>query len=133
MTRLFLFFGLLFSMNLHAQNRNISTFQDFIKTEKFVSTTSLSEQFLNPIVEKELNRLASTFEFVSNGKNVEIKHYHYAMTKFVQSLEVYEKDLSITDKTIIANYIEQLMDLVGLQSSNGILNKFVYGFDPTST
>lgn len=125
--------SLLFSVNLHAQNLSISNIQDFIKTEKFGSTTSLSEPYLNLIVEKELNRLATTFEFIASGKNAKNKYYHYAMIKFIQSLEVYEKDLSITDKTNIAQSVEKLMDFVGLQSSDGILNQFVYGFDPTST
>ena len=45
-------------------------------------------------------------------------------------MKPYETDLSINDKTIISNHIENLMDIVQLESSNGLLNQFVYGFDP---
>ncbi|QTV04751.1 DUF4844 domain-containing protein [Faecalibacter bovis] len=120
-----------FSVLSMAQDSNKNEFQSFIKKEKFNSSVNgLSVQSLNQIVEKKLNRLASTFEFINKSKNVEDKHYLYAIKKFVDSMKPYETDLSINDKTIISNYIENLMDIVQLESSNGLLNQFVYGFDP---
>ena len=41
-------------------------------------------------------------------------------------------ELDTEDREKICNYIEELMDIVHLESSNGQLNKFMYGFDPKS-
>lgn len=115
-----------------AQNAPTNAFKYFVQKEKFNSIeTELSIHELKPIAEKKLHRLANTFEFISTSSNAEDKHYLLAIHKMIQELKPYELDLSIHDKTIIANYIEELMDIVQLKSSNGILNGFVYGFDPT--
>ncbi|MFV0214256.1 DUF4844 domain-containing protein [Empedobacter falsenii] len=124
------FFSL--SLLLIAQNNRKEMFEDFIKKEKFYSQENeLSIKNLEPIVEKSLNRLASTFEFIDSSKNAETKHYLLAIKKTINELKPYEIDLSINDKTIISTYIEELMDFVDLESSEGLLNEFVYGFDPT--
>lgn len=39
--------------------------------------------------------------------------------------------LDTEDRERVCLYFEELMDIVGLESSNGQLNKFLYGFDPT--
>ena len=115
-----------------AQNSSSDAFKTFIQKEKFNSKgNELSLPELKPIVEKSLHRLANSFEFIANSSNPEEKFYFVAMTKATNELKPYELDLSVHDKTLIANYIEELMDLVQLQSSNGILNRFVYGFEPT--
>jgi hypothetical protein len=40
-------------------------------------------------------------------------------------------DLDTEDRERVCVYFEELMDIVGLESSNGQLNMFMYGFDPT--
>lgn len=119
-------------MLVFGQNTTTTPFKTFIQKEKFSATKEqLSVPDLNPIVEKNLNSLATVFEFISTSSNPEEKYYLLAIKKTTDQLKPYELDLSIQDKTRIANYIEELMDLVQLESSNGILNQFVYGFDPT--
>jgi hypothetical protein len=38
--------------------------------------------------------------------------------------------LDTEDKERVCTYFEELMDIVELDSSNGQLNEFLYGFDP---
>jgi hypothetical protein len=38
--------------------------------------------------------------------------------------------LDTEDRETVCHYFEELMDCVGLQSSNGLLNNWMYGFDP---
>ena len=40
-------------------------------------------------------------------------------------------ELDTEDRERICTYFEELMDIVGLESSGGYLNDFMYGFDPT--
>ena len=40
--------------------------------------------------------------------------------------------LDTEDRERVCHYFEELMDIVGLQSSDGLLNNFMYGFDPTT-
>jgi len=35
------------------------------------------------------------------------------------------------DREQAAGYLEQIMDCLGMESSDGLLNKWMYGFDPT--
>ena len=74
----------------------------------------LEDKNIQSNLTKEINKLAKTFESIQS------------------SLKVIEKyDLDTEDRTRVANYIEELMDIVELESSNGLLNNYVYGFDPT--
>lgn len=49
------------------------------------------------------------------------------------SIEKFDKSdiyIDTEDKEIICRYFEKLMDVVELESSGGLLNKWLYGFDP---
>jgi hypothetical protein len=39
--------------------------------------------------------------------------------------------LDTEDRERVCSYFEELMDIVGLESSGGHLNDFMYGFNPT--
>jgi hypothetical protein len=41
-------------------------------------------------------------------------------------------NLDTEDRERVCHYFEELMDIVGLESSDGHLNNFMYGFDPTT-
>lgn len=40
-------------------------------------------------------------------------------------------DLDTEDRERTAGYFMQMMDIVGLESSDGLLNRFVYDWDPS--
>jgi len=72
-----------------------------------------------------------TIDGISQGLN---RHSNKAfiLTNLKRCIDFLEK-LDLTDsedREQAAKYLEKIMDAVGLDSSDGLLNNFVYGFDP---
>lgn len=53
----------------------------------------------------------------------------YVLGEITKTLPAFE-DLDSEDKDRALEYIESIMDAVGLESSDGLLNRWRYGFDP---
>lgn len=53
----------------------------------------------------------------------------YVLGEISKTLPAFE-DLDSEDKDRALEYVESVMDAVGLESSNGLLNRWRYGFDP---
>lgn len=108
-------------------------FTEFIQKQKFNKDSAIiypgiKDKDLQLFLTKKINRIAETFKFIQNGNNASDELYQLAIKNGLKSFEnIY---LDTEDRTRIANYIEELMDIVGLKNSNGLLNNFVYGFDP---
>lgn len=133
----FLLFNLSFfscAQEIRVEDNSQKMFTEFIQKEKFNQDKSiiypgLKDKSLKPILTKEINRLAETFKFIQSSDNTSDKFYQKAIEISLKSIDNYNLDTE--DRTRIANYIEELMDIVALESSNGLLNNYVYGFDPT--
>ena len=109
-------------------------FTEFITKEKFnkdevLLYPGLKDNSLKYSLTNEINRIAETFKLIQTSKKNAEKFYQIAIEIGIKSISNY--DLDTEDRTRVANYIEELMDIVELESSNGILNNYVYGFDPT--
>jgi hypothetical protein len=53
----------------------------------------------------------------------------YVLREFQATLPLYEAEDS-EDRDRFLTYLEQIMTIVGIESSDGLLNKWRYGFDP---
>jgi Domain of unknown function (DUF4844) len=53
----------------------------------------------------------------------------YVLREFRSTLPLFELEDS-EDRDCFLAYLEQVMDIVGLESSDGLLNNWRYGFDP---
>ncbi len=109
-------------------------FTEFISKEKFnkdevLLYPGLKDNSLKYSLTNEINRIAETFKLIQTSKKNAEKFYQIAIEIGIKSISNYGLDTE--DRTRVANYIEELMDIVELESSNGILNNYVYGFDPT--
>ena len=109
-------------------------FTEFTQKDKFNKDESLfypglEDKNIQSNLTKEINKLAKTFESIQSSKNPSSDFYLKAIESSLKAIEKY--DLDTEDRTRVANYIEELMDIVELESSNGLLNNYVYGFDPT--
>ena len=109
-------------------------FTEFISKEKFnkdevLLYPCLKDNSLKYSLTNEINRIAETFKLIQTSKKNAEKFYQIAIEIGIKSISNYGLDTE--DRTRVANYIEELMDIVELESSNGILNNYVYGFDPT--
>lgn len=54
----------------------------------------------------------------------------FVLDKFASALDRFQL-IDTEDKEAACGYLEEIMDAVGLASSDGLLNGWLYGFDPT--
>ena len=109
-------------------------FMKFIAKKKFIEQPypnfypGISEEKMRPIFTEKINQVANDFKAVAESKKPTNKKYQekieIGILKFV---DIY---LDTEDKERVCTYFEELMDIVELESSNGQLNEFLYGFDP---
>jgi hypothetical protein len=106
----------------------------FIQQSKFdgepnTSFNGLSNPKLKPQLNTLLNLAAKDFLVTASVRPTE-KKFQDNIKKGLNRFNTYADELDTEDMERICHYFEELMDCVGLQSSNGLLNKWIYGFDP---
>ena len=111
-------------------------FEEFKAKEKFVEDEKLfypgiGDPALKPILTEKINKAALDFEKVAQNENPTAKKYHEKIGVGLQRFSDVYLNLDTEDRERICSYFEELMDIVELESSNGQLNEFMYGFDPT--
>ncbi|HBI02132.1 DUF4844 domain-containing protein, partial [uncultured Flavobacterium sp.] len=74
--------------------------------------------------------VALDFKSVAESKKPTDKEYQEKIRIGLLRFKDIYLDLDTEDREQVCVYFEELMDIVGLESSNGQLNKFLYGFDP---
>lgn len=109
-------------------------FAEFIVKKKFVKENhypGIADEKMRPIFTKKINQAASDFQNVAESDNSTDKKYQEKIGIGLSRFADVYLELDTEDRERVCTYFEELMDIVGLQSSNGQLNKFMYGFDPT--
>jgi hypothetical protein len=53
----------------------------------------------------------------------------YVLSEFLEMLKAFESD-DTEEREKACTYCERVMDLLGIESSDGVLNTWLYGFDP---
>jgi hypothetical protein len=108
-------------------------FAEFIEKKKFVEENlypGIADEKIRPVFTEKINQVAKDFKTVSELEKPTDKKYQekigIGLSRFA---DVYMK-LDTEDRERVCTYIEELMDIVELESSNGQLNSFMYGFDP---
>ena len=108
-------------------------FSEFIKKKKFVAEYSylgIAEEKMRPVFTEKINQVAFDFKRVSESDNPTDKKYLEKIDIGLSRFTSVYMELDTEDREKVCTYFEELMDIVGLQSSDGKLNKFIYGFDP---
>ena len=111
-------------------------FEQFKAKEKFVQDNSIfypgiADENLKPILTEKINQSADDFKALAEkGQSTDKEYQEKIKVGLLRFSDVYE-NLDTEDRERVCHYFEELMDIVGLESSNGQLNEFVYGFDPT--
>ena len=111
-------------------------FDEFKKKEKFIHEEGsyypgIADEKLRPNFSEKVNQAADDFRKVADGDDPTEEKYHAAMDKGLGRFAEVYLELDTEDRERVCSYFEELMDIVGLESSGGRLNKFMYGFDPT--
>jgi hypothetical protein len=114
------------------QSGMIKKLKEFKDQEKFnedmkIFYPGLADEKLKDFLTQNINLAADDFIEVAQLDNPTDKEY---LDKIRTGLSRFPNDLDTEDRERVAQYFEELMDIVGLESSGGLLNKFVYGFDP---
>ena len=108
-------------------------FAEFITKKKFVEENfypGIADEKMQPILTKKINQVASDFKTVADSdKPNERKYQEKIEIGLSRFAEIY-LELDTEDRERVCSYFEELMDIVELESSNGQLNKFMYGFHP---
>jgi len=108
--------------------------QQFMQKEKFLPDDQffypgLGDRRLRLIITGKMNKAAQGFLKVAQSENVNPKMFHEEMD--ISLLQFKEFNLDSEEVERVCHYYEELMDIVDLESSDGRLNKFRYGFDPS--
>ena len=108
-------------------------FEGFISKKKFVEENyypGIANEKMRPIFTEKINKAASDFKTVAESENPTDKKYQEKIKVGLSRFADVYMELDTEDRERVCTYFEELMDIVGLESSNGQLNKFMYGFDP---
>lgn len=111
----------------------MSKFEVFKHKEKFVEEEQLlypgiGDPALRPELTEKINLAADDFKKLADKGAATDEEYQDAIKKGLgRFIGIY---LDTEDRERVCGYFEELMDIVGLESSGGYLNDFMYGFDP---
>ena len=111
-------------------------FETFKKKEKFVEDSTIhypgiTDEKMRPTFTEKINKVADGFKKIAQEKNPTEKEYQNEIKVGLESFADIYLELDTEDRERVCSYFEELMDIIGLESSNGQLNNFMYGFDPT--
>jgi hypothetical protein len=108
-------------------------FTEFITKKKFVEENyypGIADKKMRPILAEKINLAIIDFQKVSESDNPTDKKYQEKIRIGLLRFSDVYVELDTEDRERVCSYFEELMDIVGLESSNGELNNFMYGFDP---
>ncbi len=120
------------------KNNNIKNelykFDKFQKKENFLEDrkaffSEISNPKLIPILSLKINQACEDFKTVFQKQNPTDKEYQEIIKIGLERFSDLYSEFDSEDRERICTYFEELMDIVGLESSGGNLNNFVYGFD----
>lgn len=114
----------------------MTKFEEFKNKEKFLQDDELfypgvGDPKLKPILTEKINLSANDFKELADKGIATDKEYQDAIKMGLYRFSDIYLDLDTENRERICSYYEELMDIVGLESSGGHLNNFMYGFDPT--
>lgn len=126
--------NLLMSCTEKAEKKAIVKFEEFKRKEKFIPDEQLfypgiGDPKQKPILTEKINLVADDFEKLAKRGNATEKEYQNAIKIGLERFEDIYIDSENQER--VCHYFEELMDIVGLESSGGQLNNFRYGFDGT--
>lgn len=113
----------------------MTKFEQFKNKEKFLQDNKLfypgiGNPSLKPVLTEKINLAADDFKKLADKGNATDIEYQNAIKIGLDRFADLYLQLDTEDRERVCSYFEELMDIVGLESSSGHLNNFMYGFDP---
>ncbi len=114
-----------------SETKTMDKFEGFKQKNKFSEDMStyypgISDVNLLMRYTENINKSADEFKEISQKKHPTNKDY---IDIIKIGLSRFNDVFDTEDKERICGYYEELMDMVGLESSEGLLNNFLYGFN----
>jgi hypothetical protein len=111
-------------------------FEKFKAKEKFIADSviyypGIAKPSMRPILTEKINLAANDLEKLARTNKATDKDYQEQIKIGLQRFGDVYLELDTEDRERVCHYFEELMDIVGLESSDGLLNDFMYGFDPS--
>jgi hypothetical protein len=111
----------------------MTKFDEFKSKEKFQQDDKLfypgiGDPNLKPVLTEKINLVANDFKKLADKGNATDKEYQNAIKVGLERFADLYLQLDTEDRERVCSYFEELMDIVGLESSGGHLNNFMYGF-----
>ncbi len=123
---------------IETPERAMTKFEEFKLKEKFVEDAKLfypgiGDPTIKPLLTKKINLVADDFRKIAEKGIATDEEYQDAIKSGLKNFSDVYLHLDTEDRERVCSYFEELMDIVGLESSDGHLNHFMYGFDPTKS
>ena len=104
-------------------------FEEFKKKEKFIEDLEifypgLADPTLQPILTEKINLSAEDFKIIAAKRNATEKDYQKVIKNGLRRFDYLALDTEERER--VCTYYEELMDIIGLKSSEGALNNFLY-------
>ena len=120
------------SKHMKTSEGMITKFEEFKKKEKFLEDREffypgIKDSSQRKIYAEKINQGADDFKEVALSADPTDAKYQQ---KIKIGLARFMGPIDSEEQERICHYFEELMDIVGLESSNGQLNEFRYGFNP---
>lgn len=93
----------------------------------------IKDQSFRQLLSERMNQAADDFQRVATGPEPSEEKYHEAIDAGLARFNDVYMRLDSEELDRVCSYVEELMDIVGLEGSGGRLNKWRYWFDPTDS
>ncbi|MEW4925246.1 DUF4844 domain-containing protein [Algibacter sp. 2305UL17-15] len=104
-------------------------FENFISKKKFYQENfypGIGDVKKRPVFTKNINEAALDFQSISESDNPTNLKYQEKIKIGLSRFSHMYLEIDTEDRERICGYFEELMDIVGLESSGGHLNGFMY-------
>jgi hypothetical protein len=114
----------------------MTKFEEFKNKEKFIQDDKIfypgiADPKLRPVLTEKINLSADDLKKLAGNGTTTEKEFQDVIKNGLDRFRDIYLQLDTEDRERVCIYYEELMDIVGLESSGGHLNNFMYGFDPT--
>lgn len=115
------------------KNEAIENLQRLRSISKFEADESrfypgLENKSIKEKITDLVNRGIDEFISVAQNNGSE-KDFQQVISKGLSYFETLDYSLDTEDRERVCGYFEEMMDAIGLESSGGALNRWMYGFD----